>query len=64
MGARVAEIALAARGPRVVLSDHLLGEAPILLHRVSDLEHMLAEHSAAQASTSLWFPNALGNASP
>lgn len=41
MSARVAEIALARQGPRVVLADHLSGEAPILLHRVGDLEQAL-----------------------
>jgi predicted enzyme related to lactoylglutathione lyase len=43
MGTRVAEIALAPRGPRVVIADHLPGAAPILLHRVSDLDETLAE---------------------
>ena len=46
MGARVAEVALAARGPRVVLADHLPGESPILLHRVPDLEQTLDELGA------------------
>ena len=41
MSARVAEIALGRQGPRVVLADHLRGEAPILLHRVDDLAHAL-----------------------
>jgi predicted enzyme related to lactoylglutathione lyase len=43
MSARVAEIALGRQGPRVVLADHLSGEAPILLHRVADLEQTLRE---------------------
>jgi hypothetical protein len=43
MGARVAEIALAAEGPRLVLADHLAGDAPVLLHRVDDLDATLAE---------------------
>jgi predicted enzyme related to lactoylglutathione lyase len=46
MGTRVAEIALAAQGPRVLLADHLAGEAPVLLHRVSDLDQTLAELAA------------------
>ena len=46
MGARVAEIALAPQGPRVVLADHLAGDAPVLLHRVSDLDETLAELAA------------------
>jgi catechol 2,3-dioxygenase-like lactoylglutathione lyase family enzyme len=43
MGTRVAEIALAPQGPRVLLADHLPGDAPVLLHRVSDLDETLAE---------------------
>jgi hypothetical protein len=43
MSTRVAEIALGQQGPRVVLADHLRGEAPILLHRVADLERSLRE---------------------
>jgi hypothetical protein len=43
MGTRVAEVALAPQGPRVLLADHLPGDAPVLLHRVSDLDETLAE---------------------
>src|SRR3954465_3451972 len=43
MGTRVAEVALAREGPRVILAQHLAGEAPILLHRVSDLDQTVAE---------------------
>src|SRR5215218_8835646 len=46
MGTRVAEVALAAEGPRVVLAGHLAGEAPILLSRVADLEQALRELAA------------------
>jgi hypothetical protein len=42
MGTRVAEVAIAPHGPRVILADHLAGEAPVLLHRVSDLDASLA----------------------
>ena len=42
-GTRAAEIALAPQGPRLVLADHLSGDAPVLLHRVSDLDQTLAE---------------------
>jgi predicted enzyme related to lactoylglutathione lyase len=49
MGTRVAEVALAADGPRVVLAEHLEGDAPVLLHRVSDLEATLAELTARGA---------------
>jgi hypothetical protein len=43
MGTRVAEVALAPEGPRVILAEHLPGDAPVLLHRVSDLDQTLAE---------------------
>jgi predicted enzyme related to lactoylglutathione lyase len=43
IGTRVAEVALGPRAPRVVIADHLPGSAPILLHRVSDLDGTLAE---------------------
>ena len=36
MGTRVAEVAVSPQGPRLVLADHLAGDAPVLLHRVSD----------------------------
>jgi predicted enzyme related to lactoylglutathione lyase len=43
MGTRVAEVAVSAAGPRLVLAEHLDGEAPVLLHRVADLDAELAE---------------------
>src|SRR3954463_8989669 len=46
MGTRVAEVALAPEGPRVILAEHLVGDAPILLHRVSDLNLTLSELAA------------------
>src|SRR4051794_22655036 len=46
MGTRVAEVAPAREGPRVILAEHLAGDAPILLHRVSDLNQTLAELAA------------------
>ena len=33
MGTRVAEVSLSPEGPRLLLADHLDGEAPVLLHR-------------------------------
>jgi catechol 2,3-dioxygenase-like lactoylglutathione lyase family enzyme len=42
MGTRVAEVAVSPQGPRLVFADHLSGDAPILLHRVSDLDGTLA----------------------
>jgi hypothetical protein len=41
MGTRVAEVSLAPEGPRLVLAGHL-SDAPVLLHRVDDLEATLA----------------------
>src|SRR4051812_43776406 len=46
MDTRVAEVALAPDGPRVILAGHLAGDAAILLHRVSDLDRTLAEFVA------------------
>ena len=43
MGARVAMLELAASGPRILLADHVQGEAPILVYRVADLTAALAE---------------------
>ncbi len=42
-GARVAEVDLGAGPPRLLLADHLATEAPVLVHRVTDLEATLAE---------------------
>jgi catechol 2,3-dioxygenase-like lactoylglutathione lyase family enzyme len=43
MGTRVAEVSLSPEGPRLLLADHLGGEAPVLLHRVSSLDETLEE---------------------
>ena len=53
-GTRVAEVRVAA-GPRLVLAEHLEGEAPVLLHRVEDLEAKLAELERAGAEIELRF---------
>jgi catechol 2,3-dioxygenase-like lactoylglutathione lyase family enzyme len=42
-GARVAQVRLTDDGPRLLLADHLDGEAPVLVHRVGDLDATLAE---------------------
>ena len=42
-GARVAMVELAGGPPALVLADHLDGERPILVYRVSDLDAALAE---------------------
>jgi catechol 2,3-dioxygenase-like lactoylglutathione lyase family enzyme len=41
-GARVAQVRLTGEGPRLLLADHLEGEAPVLVHRVADLEETIA----------------------
>ena len=46
MGTRVAEVVISPAGPRLLLAEHLAGDAPILLHRVSDLDQTLARLSA------------------
>src|SRR3954454_24955211 len=42
IGTRVAEVAVAPEGPRLVLADHMPPDGPIFLHRVSDLDETLA----------------------
>ena len=42
-GTRVAQVRLTDAGPRLLLAEHLEGEAPVLLHRVDDLEATLTE---------------------
>ena len=41
MGTRVAMLELAEGSPRVLLTDHLDGDRPILVYRVADLEATL-----------------------
>jgi catechol 2,3-dioxygenase-like lactoylglutathione lyase family enzyme len=43
MGTRVTEVSLSPEGPRLLLADHLGGEAPVLLYRVSSLDETLEE---------------------
>ena len=43
MGTRVAMLELARSGPRILLADHVEGEAPILVYRVPDLQSALDE---------------------
>jgi hypothetical protein len=42
-GVRVAMIELTAEPPRILLTDHLEGDRPILVYRVADLPATLAE---------------------
>jgi catechol 2,3-dioxygenase-like lactoylglutathione lyase family enzyme len=39
---RVAEVRLAATSPHLLLAGHMEGEAPVLVHRVTDLEATIA----------------------
>jgi hypothetical protein len=41
MGARVAMVELSSEGPRILLADHVEGDAPILVYRVPDLDAAL-----------------------
>jgi hypothetical protein len=50
MGTRVAEVAIGSRGPRLVLAEHLVGDAPVLPHRVSDLDETLAEFGSRRVA--------------
>lgn len=43
MGAKVAMVELSSEGPRILLADHVEGEAPVLVYRVPDLDGSLAE---------------------
>ena len=40
---RVAQVRIANEGPRLLLAGHLEGEAPVLVHRVTDLRAALVE---------------------
>jgi catechol 2,3-dioxygenase-like lactoylglutathione lyase family enzyme len=42
-GTRVARVALGEQGPGLLLAEHLEGDAPVLVHRVEDLDAALAE---------------------
>ena len=46
MGARVAMVELTDGPPRVLLADHLEGDRPVLVYRVSDLRQALKELAA------------------
>lgn len=42
-GTRVAQVQLSEGGPALLLAEHMEGEAPVLVHRVDDLEATIAE---------------------
>jgi hypothetical protein len=58
-GTRVAEVRLAEGGPRLVLAEHLEGEAPVVLHRVDDLEAAVSElrDHGAEIEAEFGFPH-------
>jgi catechol 2,3-dioxygenase-like lactoylglutathione lyase family enzyme len=41
-GTRVAEVKMSPGATRLILAEHLEGEAPVLLHRVEDLDTAIA----------------------
>jgi hypothetical protein len=46
MATRVTEVAISPQGPRLMLAEHLAGDAPVLLHRLSDIDETLAQLDA------------------
>jgi hypothetical protein len=58
-GTRVAQVRLAEGGPRLLLAGHLEGEAPVVLHRVDDLEATVAdlEERGAEIEAEFGFPH-------
>jgi hypothetical protein len=58
-GTRVARVKLTDGGPRLLLAEHLEGEAPVVLHRVDDLDETVADltERGAAVSTEFGFPH-------
>ncbi|HET8592984.1 MAG TPA: VOC family protein [Solirubrobacterales bacterium] len=58
-GTRVAQVRLSEGGPRLLLAGHMEGEAPVVLHRVSDLDAAVAEleRRGATIETEFGFPH-------
>ena len=46
MGTRVAMVELTDQPPRIVLAGHLVGERPVLVYRVADLERAMRDLTA------------------
>lgn len=42
-GTRVAEVRVASDSPRLLLAEHMEGEAPVLVHRVANLDRAVAD---------------------
>jgi hypothetical protein len=58
-GTRVAQVKISEAGPRLIVAEHLEGEAPVLLHRVADLDAALSELEGrgARIEARLGFPH-------
>ena len=59
-GTRVAQVKLTDGGPRLLLAGHLEGEAPVVLHRVADLDATVAglrERGAEVGARNFGFPH-------
>jgi predicted enzyme related to lactoylglutathione lyase len=58
-GTRVAQVKLSDGGPRLLLAGHLEGEAPVVLHRVDDLEATIAQlrERGAEIDAEFGFPH-------
>ena len=58
-GTRVAQVRLSEGGPRLLVAQHLEGEAPVVLHRVDDLDAMVSElqKRGAEIEAEFGFPH-------
>jgi predicted enzyme related to lactoylglutathione lyase len=58
LGTRVARVELSEDGPQLILAQHLEGDAPVLLHRVEDLDAAAAEltRRGVEVSARFGFP--------
>ncbi len=58
-GTRVAQVRLTEGGPRLLLAEHLEGEAPVVLHRVDDLDATVTglEERGAEIEAEFGFPH-------
>ena len=58
-GTRVAQVKLTDGGPRLLLAGHMEGEAPVVLHRVDDLDAAVEElvERGAEVGAEFGFPH-------
>jgi hypothetical protein len=58
-GTRVAQVRLTEGGPRLLLAQHLEGEAPVVIHRVDDLDATVTglEERGATIEAEFGFPH-------